>query len=403
MKSRFFINLLSMVFITCILFAATPIRAQEPVKETPLALKEINADDLETAVDDETSQSHQTKAKTSKQKDNPPQSPQPEATELKNDESPKSLEQKVEDLRQEIQKIRSENEARKRLEVPEEEKTKSTEDILSAVGNQYVLLRKGIIGLQYSLNYAYYSSDVVSSSTIESRSNHNLTNSIILQYGLLNNFTMYANVPFDYKYNAVGTSSSQESTNFGDISVGIQVQPFKAGGYLPTTILSLSASIPTGTSPYAIDTTNSLATGSGVYSISGGVSLSKVLDPLVAFGNLTYTYNFPENGLNATWPSGGFVNEVDLGSSIGFAFGFGYALSYQASLNMSAQFTYIFNSKYHLNDGTTDETGSTLSSVLNIGTGWRLSATRSVNVTLGIGMTVNDPDVSVTFTVPFEF
>jgi len=402
MKSRIFINLLSMVFITCILFVATPIRAQEPVGGTQFALKGINADDAETAVDDETSQSPQPKAKELKQKDNPPQNPQPEATELK-DESPKSLEQKVEDLRQEIQKIRSENEARKRLEVPEEEKNKSTEDILSAVGNQYVLLKKGVIGLQYSLNYAYYSSDVVSSSTIESRSNHNLTNSIILQYGLLNNVTMYANVPFDYKYNAVGTSSSQESTNFGDISLGIQVQPFKAGGYLPTTIISLSASIPTGTSPYAIDTTNSLATGSGVYSIGGGVSLSKVIDPLVAFGNLAYTYNFPESGLNATWPSGGVVNEVDLGSSIALAFGFGYALSYQASLNMSAQFTYIFNSKYHLNDGTTDETGSTLSAMLNIGTGWRLSATRSVNVSVGIGMTVNDPDVSLTFTVPFEF
>ena len=402
MKSRIFINLLSMVFITCILFVATPIRAQEPVGGTQFALKGINADDAETAVDDETSQSPQPKAKELKQKDNPPQNPQPEATELK-DESPKSLEQKVEDLRQEIQKIRSENEARKRLEVPEEEKNKSTEDILSAVGNQYVLLKKGVIGLQYSLNYAYYSSDVVSSSTIESRSNHNLTNSIILQYGLLNNFTMYANVPFDYKYNAVGTSSSQESTNFGDISLGIQVQPFKAGGYLPTTIISLSASIPTGTSPYAIDTTNSLATGSGVYSIGGGVSLSKVIDPLVAFGNLAYTYNFPESGLNATWPSGGVVNEVDLGSSIALAFGFGYALSYQASLNMSAQFAYIFNSKYHLNNGTTDESGSTLSAMFNIGTGWRLSATRSVNVSVGIGMTVNDPDVSLTFTVPFEF
>jgi len=70
---------------------------------------------------------------------------------------------------------------------------------------------------------------------------------------------------------------------------------------------------------------------------------------------------------------------------------------------MSAQFTYSFSSKYHLNDDTAYETGSTLSAMLNIGTGWRLSSTRSVNVSVGIGMTVNDPDVSLTFTVPFEF
>ncbi|HUN54475.1 MAG TPA: transporter [Smithella sp.] len=406
MKSRIFINLLSMVFITCSLFAATPVMAQEPAKGSQVVLKAINADDAENAVDDETSQSSQPKAKKVKKNENLPQSPQPEATDLKTElknESPETLEQKVEALRQEIQKMRSENEARKRLEVPEEEKTKSTEDILSAVGNQYVLLKKGIIGLQYSLNYAYYSSDVVSSSVIESRSNHNLTNTIILQYGLLNNLTMYGNVPFDYKYNAVGTSSSQESTNLGDISLGLQVQPFKAGGYLPTTIITLGVSIPTGTSPYAIDTNNSLSTGAGVYSISGGVSLSKVLDPLVAFGNLTYAYNFPESGLSATWGGGGYVNEVDLGSSIGCSFGFGYALSYQASLNMGTQLTYSFSSKYHLNGGTTYETGSALSAMLNIGTGWRLSETRSVNVTVGIGMTVNDPDISLTFTVPFEF
>ncbi len=393
-----------MVFFTCMLFVAAPIRAQEPPRETQLALIGINADDAETAVADETPQNPQPEAKElKKKKDSSPQSPQPEAKELKKDESPESLEEKVEELRQEIQKIRSENEARKRLEVPEEEKSKSVEDILSAVGNQYVLLRKGTIGLQYSLNYAYYSGDVISGTTVESRVNHNLTNTITLLYGLQNNLTLYANIPLDYKYNAVGTASSQETTNLGDVSLGFQIQPFKAGGYLPTTIFSFSASIPTGTSPYEIDTNNSISTGAGIYSFSGGVSLSKVLDPLVAFGNLTYTYNLPENGLSQTWPTGGTLTRVDLGSSIGWALGFGYALSYQASLNISTQFAYAFNNKYTVNGSSVYESGSYLSSIFNVGTGWRLSPTRSLNVTLGIGLTVNDPDVSLTFMVPFEF
>jgi hypothetical protein len=162
--------------------------------------------------------------------------------------------------------------------------------------------------------------------------------------------------------------------------------------------------VPTGTSPYEVDPSNSLASGSGLYGINAGVSLSKVLDPLVAFGNLTYSYTLPESGMSQTWGSGGsLLTKVDPGSSIGWALGFGYALSYQASLNLSVSFGYAFGSKYTLNDTVTFQSGSSLSSTFNVGTGWRISAARSISLSLGIGLTVNDPDVSLSFSVPFEF
>jgi hypothetical protein len=402
MKSRIFINLLSVVFFTCMLFMAVPIMAQEPIRGTQLALRGVNADDAETAIDDESPKNPQPKVKELK-KDNSPQSTQPKAKELKKDNSPQTLEQEVKELRQDIERMRSENEARKRLEVPEEEKSKSVEDILSAVGREYTLLKKGTIELSYAFGYAYYSGDVFEGTKIERRANHNLTNTITAEYALLNNLTISAGIPFDYKYNRVGTTSSQESTDFGDISLGLTLQPFKAGGSMPTSIFSLGVSLPTGSSPYKIDPNNSLATGSGVYSISGGVSLSKVIDPLVAFGNLMYGYNLPEGGLNQYWNKIQRLNKVDLGNSIGCSLGFGYALSYQASLNLSAQFSYSFGGRYSLSDGTTYESGSSLSSTFNVGTGWRVSPARSISVSLGIGLTTNDPDVTLSFRVPFDF
>jgi len=422
MKSRFFVNFFSVVFFTCMLIAAIPAMAQDPLRGTQLALRGINADDAENAIDDESPKNPQPKAKELKKnnssqsspsetkelkKDTSPQSPQPEIKELKKDNSPQSLEQEVKELRQEVQRIRGENDARKILEVPEEEKNKSVEDILSAVGNQYSLLKKGAIGLQYGFSYSYFSGDVFTSSGtgyyVERRANHNVTNTITGQYALLNNLTLNANVPFSYKYNLVGTASAQESTDLGDISLGFQVQPFKAGGNIPSTIFSVSISVPTGTSPYTIDPVHSLSSGSGLYSISGGVSISKVIDPLVAFGNLSYSYSLPDSNISQRWGASDTLTKVEPGNSIGLAFGFGYALSYQASLNMSVGLSYGFNSRYTLNNSAIYETGTSLGASFNIGTGWRLTSTKSIYVGLGIGLTINDPDFSLSFTLPFDF
>ena len=328
----------------------------------------------------------------------------PEEKKPAGESHPQGLEQEVRELRQEIDKIRSENEARKRLEVPEEEKSKSVEDILSAAGRQYSLLKKGMVSLSYSFNYSYFSGDVFDASThVERRSNHNLTNTITAEYALLNNVTVSTNIPFCYKYNEVQTQRAQDATDFGDISLGVTFEPFKSGRNIPTTIFNVSASFPTGSSPYKVNLNNSLPTGSGTYSLSGGVSLSKVLDPLVAYGSLSYSYGLSEGNLNQYWEKTARLTRVDPGSNIGLALGFGYALSYQASLNMSAQFTYSFNSKYTINETATAESGTSLSSMFNIGTGWRITPARSLYVSLSLGLTNNDPDVGLTFKLPYEF
>ncbi len=401
MNSKIFINLLSVVFFTCTLFVTVPAMGQIPIKGMQLALNKISAEDADAALDDVSPENLQKKAKEPKQ-EVLPQSVQPEVKKPKQDDSPQSLQQEVQELKREVQRMRDESEARKRLEVPEEEKSKSVEDILSAVSRQYTLLKKGTIGLGYTFGYSYYSGDVITDK-VEQRSNHNLTNIIDTEYAILNNLTVSANVPFAYKYNKVGTSSSQEATDFGDISLGVQWQPIKAGGIYPTTILSAGVTFPTGTSPYEIDPSNSLSTGNGYYSFSGGVSLSKTLDPLVAFGNLSYSYGLPVSGLSQVRGTSNNLIKVEPGSSIGFALGFGYALSYQASLNLSTQFSYAFGSKYTFSNAGVIESGSYVSSSFNVGTGWRVTPTRSVYFTLGIGLTINDPDFAFAIRVPFEF
>ncbi len=418
MNSKIFINFLTVVFFTCILFITFPAIAQIPIKGTQLAFNKFNAENADAALDDISPENLQKNVKETKKDDAPKLIPQEvikpkkndssqnvlqEVVKPKQDDSPLTLQQEVQELKREVQRMRDENEARKRLEVPEEEKSKSVEDILSAVSRQYILLKKGTIGLGYTFGYSYYSGDVITD-RVEQRSNHNLTNNIDVEYAILNNLTINGNFPFAYKYNKVGTSQSQEATDIGDISLGVQWQPIKAGGKFPTTILSAGVTFPTGTSPYEIDPSNSLSTGNGYYSFSGGVSLSKTLDPLVAFGNLTYSYGLEQDGLSQYWKTmGATLTKVDPGSAIGFALGFGYALSYQASLNLSTQFTYSFGSRYFFQDVGVYDPGSSVSSSFNVGTGWRVTPTRSVYFTLGIGLTINDPDFAFAIRVPFEF
>jgi HAMP domain-containing protein len=406
MNSKIFINLLSVVFFACTLFVTVPAMAQIPIKGMQLALNKISAEDADAALDDVSPENLQKKVKEPKQ-EVLPQSIQPEVKKPKQDDSPQSVQQEVQELKREVQRMRDENEARKRLEVPEEEKSKSVEDILSAVSRQYTLLKKGTIGLGYTFGYSYYSGDVINEAAvpfaIERRSSHNIANIIDTEYAILNNLTISANVPFIYKYNKVGTSSSQDATDIGDIALGLQWQPIKAGGKLPTTILSAGVTIPTGSSPYKIDPDQSLPTGNGYYSFSGGVSLSKTLDPLVAFGNLSYSYGLPVSGLSQVWGTSNNLIKVEPGSSIGFALGFGYALSYQASLNISTQFNYAFGSRYTFSNVGAIESGSSVSSTFNVGTGWRVTPTRSIYLTLSIGLTVNDPDFALAARVPFEF
>lgn len=461
MKRSAYVFLLPVFCFTFILCTTIPLMAQEPIGGIQLALRSISADDAEPATDDEVTKAQKTKPKELNEKvlnsqksvsektvKDVPKTQQPETKEagkevtksqpaeskktvpeapkskemdlkktsrdtVKNqqpepeiqveDAYPENLDQQVQYLRKEIQKMRSENEARKKLEIPEEEKGQTIDDILSAAGRQYNLLKQGTVSLSYSLLYDYFSSDAVSeSTTVERRSNHNLTNTITAEYALFNNLTISTGIPFVYKYNRVGTREAQDTTELGDVSLNLSVQPLKAGGSMPPLIFSFGLSLPTGESPYKVNQSESMSTGAGYYSVSGGFSLSKVIDPLVAFGNMNYTYGFKED-VDQYWSKTQKLTAVEAGSSLGASFGFGYALSYQASLNMSTQLSYSFGSTYTINDQQTYKSGSNLSATFNVGTGWRVTQSRSIYISLGIGLTNNDADFSLGFRVPFEF
>ncbi|MBF0450475.1 MAG: transporter [Candidatus Magnetomorum sp.] len=309
----------------------------------------------------------------------------------------------IQTLQDEVNRLKEEAEVRKSLEMTQEEKTEKEQEILSAAGRQYTLLRKGILSVEDNVRYSFSSTDAVSEwGMVEHKSNHSIENALSFEYALLDNLTVNLSLPLVYKNDKNSTTESLSVNDIGDISVGGQWQPIKSGGDLPAPIFYGNLVVPSGRSPFKIVMDEDLSTGNGFYSLSVGMSVNKSLDPIVAFSNVSLSYNHTVRKLNQRYASL-ILTKIQPGESIGFSTGIGYAFSYQVSMFMSFQYSYQFNSRYYWKNNARTSSGSSVNAMFNMGTRWNLSPKRSVTTQLGIGLTNSAQDFVLSVRIPFEF
>jgi len=143
-----------------------------------------------------------------------------------------------------------------------------------------------------------------------------------------------------------------------------------------------------------------LPTGSGFYALQPGVTWLYPSDPVVFFGNLSYLHNFPRNDVSRHVLGGVEENlgKVDVGDIYDASIGMGLALNDRASISIGYDQSFI---------GVTKQNGQTVAgssrSVLGsllLGGSYRLDDTRTLNFALGVGVTRDTPDVTVTVRVP---
>jgi hypothetical protein len=318
------------------------------------------------------------------------------------------LRERIGELEEQMQGLKEEAEARKALAITEEEEKSEEEtvkEILDAARERrtYTLIKDGILVLGYDFSYTLSSGDVLRSYNeaiaVETQQQHGLSNTLTASYGMKDNLTSYANLPILAKYDKI---KDIEETSVGDISLGLRWQPFKKGATWPSAIFSGSFKTKTGSSPYQINPEQEISTGSGYYSISGSISMSKVVDPVLAFGNLGYTYAFTEKDLSQKRSDGSVLQEVDIGDSVSLGLGFGYALSYEVSLSFQVSMEYQFPTTTRV-DGKWIKGISSIPASFVIGTSWRLSPKTSLSVSLSYGLSSNAPNFSLSFGLPFDF
>ncbi|MDX1456076.1 MAG: transporter [Marinobacter sp.] len=290
----------------------------------------------------------------------------------------------------------------------DEDASQQLEEVFQAAEKNYSLQKEGSHSLNYSLDYSYTGDqrldlaitggsvqnlDVVPSAT------HSFTNSFSYDYGLLDNLTVGTRVPLVVKYD---TQDELNVYDFGDISFTARWQPLAyVPGKMSTTLFG-SLSTKTGVSPYEIDIKRELSTGSGYYSVSGGASLSKVLDPVVIFGSTSLSYNFPAEDLNQV-RGARLLEKVEPGFGLSGSAGFAYSLSYDISLSVSAQISYSDETVLSFSDGSEAVAQDQVTGILSMSLGTRVSDTTIVNTSLGIGLTEDAPDFSLGLSLPINF
>lgn len=280
---------------------------------------------------------------------------------------------------------------------------------LTAVDKQYSLLKRGSRELTYDLNYAYIGQDKINTDlssgnatlfSIENDNSHTITNTLTFDYGLRDNLTASVALPLVSKYAQTATLDGV-SNSIGDISLGARFQPFEAHRDKPSLTLSGNLRLPTGTSPFKVVAGSGLATGSGTAALTGGVNVSKIVDPVALFGSLSLAYSLPAKNLSQKL-NNSVLTEVKPGLSLSFAVGFAYALSYAITTSFSFQESISAGSKLSFQDGTQATTKTQASGMLSLGLGYRLSPKTTINTTVGIGLTANSPNLTLDVSMPLS-
>lgn len=284
------------------------------------------------------------------------------------------------------------------------------EEVFTASEQQYSLVKKGSYSGTYDLEYSYYrdtqidlalddSSSTIERLRIEDNSNHNITNTFTVQYGVLDNLTLTASLPLVAKSDVIKDTTT---AGLGDISFGARWEPFPLKqGRLPL-ILFGNVSTKTGDSPYEVNAETELSTGKGYYSVGGGASTRKYIDPVVLFASVSANYGFKESDINQRRGTR-ILDSFEPGISGGFAFGYAYSFNYDVSMTMSYQQSFNTGSEYRFHTGESSEPADQSSASLSISLGVRVSPETIVNGSVGIGLTEDAPDISLGLSFPLDF
>ncbi len=255
------------------------------------------------------------------------------------------------------------------------------------------------------------------------------TGAIALRYGLTNRFELELRVPYVYGHTDTisreiftGSATDKVFTSrghgIGDVEATARYQLNDGGADRPYYVGWLRFKSRTGRDPFDVTTDCvqrcvqnatgtglplQLPTGSGFYALQPGVTWLFPSDPVVFFGNLSYLHNFPRHHVSRTVLLGGKepLGTVQVGDIADVSIGMGLALNDKASISIGYDQSFLGITKQ--NGKTVAGSARSVLGTLLIGGSYRFSDRRSMNFTLGVGVTRDTPDATVTVRVPMMY
>jgi hypothetical protein len=246
-------------------------------------------------------------------------------------------------------------------------------------------------------------------------------------YGVTNRFEIEGRIPYLYRSDTavgreyLGGSSFDEAVfngsgnGIGDAEVTARYQFNEGGLDKPYFVGSLRFKSRTGRDPYEGTFTKSLPgfrgeavqtelpTGTGFYGLQGGLTVLYPSDPVVLFGGINYLYSFPRDNVTLGFDDGTSENlgTVAPGGIVGFNFGIGLGLNEKMSLSLGYDQNSVEPTK--INGQTPADAVRLQLGTMLVGLSYRLTPTSNLNFTLGVGVTRDAPDVTLSLRYPMSF
>jgi hypothetical protein len=255
------------------------------------------------------------------------------------------------------------------------------------------------------------------------------TAAVAWRYGITNRLEVEVRVPYvsqhtDTISREIFTGTAQDRAfgasgkGIGDVEATARYQINDGGADKPYYIGWLRVKSRTGRDPFEVTTDCvtrcvanatgtglplTLPTGSGFFAVQPGLTWLFPSDPIVLFGNVSYLYNFTREDVSRKVLLAGkqALGDIHAGNIVDVSIGMGLALNEKMSMSLGYDQALV---------GPTTQNGDripgsvrTVLGTLLIGGSYRLNDKRTLNVTLGVGVTRDTPDANLTVRVPMAY
>ena len=230
--------------------------------------------------------------------------------------------------------------------------------------------------------------------------------SFTTRLGLPHKLQMDFVIPYGYELirtvDATGHQTSSSSFGLGDISAGLHRQLTTEHGRVPDLLANVRFKSTTGEDSFTLSSSE-IALGTGFNSIQGNLTVAKSSDPVVFFGNLAYTGNLPANHtISANDPN-------NPGATIVGHFNPGGAVGFQLGVDPGAESGDLDDSRlgptlYALDslNGVDIPASYLVEGTLRLGTSYMYAPGKIVDLSFGVGLTPDTPNLQFSVGVPFR-
>jgi hypothetical protein len=283
-----------------------------------------------------------------------------------------------------------------------------------------LLLPSGMLEVDDAANYFSMSSDhvtvngfalfpvlVVGDITSQRLRRDILINSVTARLGLTKRLQMDFMVPYGYILNrtvdATNTETTQSQFGLGDIAAGVSYQFATEHASTPDLLLGVHYKSNTGTNSYDLQSADT-SLGTGFNSITGALTAAKTNDPLVFFGSLNYTKSIPANHtVPISNPSDPSVTSETAFIRPGDAYGFqlGSVLAINPETSMTLGWDQRFTRETRI-AGQALPASYLVEGSLRIGTSYMYAPGRMMDLSFGVGLTPDTPNLQFSVSFPFR-